>query len=199
MAFADYGSGTNVEGPANTDRSVLSLRTDLTRKGYAICASDAADSLARRAAQIVVCGVVAATGMGLMWNAASMVSRGSVGAWLLPAIGAYLSVTALVWLIRLLRGRAELRVDKGARALHLLRRGFAGAERGRQTIRFEEIAKITLVDGLPSRDMQAHARNWSMARIDVTWQGGKCRTVITGDVDELEPLAAKLRREVGLE
>lgn len=198
MALADYGYDTSVNGGVISDTHVLSLKTETTRKGYAISASDAANGPWQRIVQCVLCAMMVTAGTVLMGAASVLVTPGSIGLWLLPAIGVYVFVTGVIWLARLSRRQIALHVDHGARAFHLVRRSLLGTERNRQTIRFEEIVKISLVDGLRATDMKARRMNWDMARIDVTWRQSKVTEILAGDAAELETLVARLRREVGM-
>lgn len=198
MALADYGYGTSAGRGKAHSPDILSLTTKPTRKGYAIYASDAANGVWLRIMQSALCAAMVMAGTVLMVAAAALVSPGSIGLWLLPAIGLYLFATGIIWQARLWCRQVSLHVDQNARAFHLVRRNALGAERARQTIRFEEVTKISMVDGLPAADMRAGRMNWNMARIDIKWRKTNVARTITGDLAEIEPLLVRLRREVGM-
>ena len=198
MALTDYGYGTSAGRGITHSPDILSLTTKPTRKGYAIYASDAANGVWLRMMQSVLCAAMVMAGIVLMAAAPALVSPGSIGLTVLPVLGLYLFATGIIWQARLWRRQVSLHVDQAARAFHLVRRNAMGAERARQTIRFEEVTKISLVDGLPAADMRADRMNWDMARIDIKWRGTNVARTITGDLAELEPLLIRLRREVGM-
>ncbi|WP_298292111.1 hypothetical protein [uncultured Litoreibacter sp.] len=198
MALADYGFDATFEASENESPIVLSLDESTTRTGYAVRASQAAAGLKARYSRIILSAAMSGTGLFLMIAGGSIVADGAKGAWLLTPIAIYLFLAGLVWLSALLRRPQELNVDHKGRCFHLIKRGLRGAEVGRQTIRFEEVVKISLIDHLASLDMRASAMNWDMGRIDVTWRQNTVTPMITGDVAELEPLLRRLRREVGM-
>ncbi|MDA8747485.1 hypothetical protein N9M66_04665 [Litoreibacter sp.] len=198
MALADYGFETTFEATQEDQLPVLSLDKTNIRNGYALRPSRAAAGIQARLGRILLSAVMAATGVFLMTSGETVVSAEASGAALLLPIGAYLLVSAILWVFVLARRPQELAVDQRGRAFHLIKCNLHGEERSRQTIRFEEVVKITMIDHLASLDMRANAMNWDMGRIDVTWRQDKVTAMITGDVAELEPLLQSLRREVGL-
>lgn len=198
MALADYGFDMTFEASVEEAPIVLSLDETATRNGYAIRASDAAAGLKARFSRIVLSTVIAATGLFLLVQGKSLISADAMGAWLMTPIALYLIISGLIWVAALLRRPQELVIDHKCRCFHMINRNLFGNESGRQTVRFEEVAKIEMVDTLTALDMRASAMNWDMGRIDVTWRQDKLTPMITGDVAELEPLLRRLRREVGM-
>ncbi len=198
MALADYGFDTTFEGTVEEAPISLSLDEKTTRTGYRVRASDAAAGLKARISRIILSTALSATGLYLLFKGGSIVSADATGAWLLTPIALYLMASGLFWMMTLLRRPQELQVDQRGRCFHLIKRNLRGQERKRETIRFEEVVKINLIDNLPSLDMRASSMNWNMGRIDITWRQTQVLPMVSGDVAELEPLLRRLRREVGM-
>ncbi len=198
MALADYGFGTTLNATENDAPHVMSLDRSNTRSGYRLSQSAAAAGAQTRVGRAALSTVMALTGVFLMMSGDKIVSAEATGAWLLYPIGLYLVLAGMVWLVALSRRPQELLVDKKGRAFHIVKCNWRGQEKSRQTIRFEEVVKLTMIDHLASLDMRANTMKWDMGRIDVTWQQNKVTPMITGDVAELEPLLGNLRREVGM-
>lgn len=198
MALADFGFEARIDTAHEEQLPVLSLDQSKTRNGYEVAPSIAASGVRARLGRMVLSVAMAGTGLFLMISGESILSADATGGGLLFPIGAYLLLSAFVWLCALSRRPQELRVDQRGRAFHLIKRGLRGEEKSRQTIRFEEVVKISMMDHLASLDMRANAMNWDMGRIDVTWRQNKVTPMITGDVAELEVLLHSLRREVGM-
>lgn len=198
MALADYGFETTFEATHEEPLPVLSLDQSKTRSGYAIRPSAAASGVQARLGRMVLSVAMAGAGLFLITSGERVLSADAVGASLILPIGIYLVFSAVVWLAALARRPQELEIDQRGRAFHLIKRNLRGDEKSRQTIRFEEVVKIAMIDHLASLDMRANAMNWDMGRIDVTWRQDKVTPMITGDVAELEPLLQSLRREVGM-
>jgi hypothetical protein len=65
-------------------------------------------------------------------------------------------------------------------------------------VRFEEGARIEMVDRVRGYDMSADANGWTLARLEVIWQGDRVTPMMTGEIGEIEALLGQLRREVGM-
>lgn len=198
MALADYGFETTFEGSIEDAPFTLSLEEAATRKGYVVRPSAAASGLKSRIYRMVMASLLASIGSYLLVQGDTLVSPDTVGGWLLAPIGLYLIASGLFWMTTLLRRQQELEINHRDRCFHLIKRDLRGQEANRQTIRFEEVVKISMIDDLAALDMRASALNWAMGRIDITWRQNKVTPLVVGDVAELEPLLKRLRREVGM-
>ena len=194
MAISDFGYG----GAAKDDGHVPSLETLPYRGGMHIRPSDLSAGFRGKLLRLVLSSATFGMGLVLYLGRDAVVAADAPGAQFIGPIGLYMMVAAVVWVTALLRRPKELIVDGRNRVLHLVRVGWAGAERSRRTIRFEEIRGIELIDHVPTLDMQAHSLNWNMGRIDVKWQKSRTDALLVGDVTELEDIAVSLRRSVGL-
>ena len=195
MTLVDF---ENAPSFAKVQKYAPSVETRPSRNGYVVRVSDAANGMWARTFKRVVCYLMGVMGALLMVSAPLLVAQDSFGLWLLPAIGAYAIVASCVSLCRISRLQTELYVDQAKRTLSLVKRGIAGRQARNQTIRFEEISKLELIDGLASSDMLAAKMNWTVARLQVVWQNRKVTPIIMGDADELEVLMTRLRKDVGI-
>lgn len=193
MTIADFGYDAHQGEPVGR-----SLDVTRGRGGYTVHPSLAAFNLRSRMIRAGLSAATISVGAVLALGGKSLVAVSGLGASLMVPLGVYLVIAGLFWLSVLLRRPQELIVDKSNRVFHIVKPTLAGAQRSRETIRFEEVAKIAMVDRVKTFDMSADAKGWEMARLDVIWQGDRVSSMITGDINEVEPLLIQLRREVGM-
>lgn len=195
MAITDFGFGG---AQLEEHHHVASLELLPRRGGMHIRPSEAAAGFRNKLVRLVLSSVTLGVGAALFVGRDALNGFEIAGLNLFGPLGLYLMVAALIWITALLRRPMELLVDSRDRVIHLVRFGWTGAERSRQTIRFEEIKGIELIDHVPTLDMRAQSMNWDMGRLDVHWQKSRVNALVTGDVAELEVLLTSLRRDVGL-
>jgi hypothetical protein len=192
MTLADFGFGPQ----QNTAQRSLDVAR---RRGtYTVRPSLAAFDLKSRIIRAAISAATIGIGTVLVVSGKTILGVSGPGGALIVPMGVYMIMAGLFWLYMLLRRPPELVVDTPNRAFHIIKPSLLGHARARETVRFEEVARIEMVDRVRGYDMSADANGWTLARLEVIWQGDRVTPMMTGEIGEIEALLGQLRREVGM-